>query len=842
MLHQIGAGALGPVFRAYQPSPGRLVAIKQFRLDLTPGTAENLVGALQQIVDADLTQPGIAAPIAAGLADGTPYLAMDFVAAESFDVVMREYGPAHAKEAFRLARQLGSALDSAAAIGAFHGALHPRDVLMAVDDVRLTGLGIAQVLESVGVPAPIRPPYAAPERTAGVAWDRRADTFSLAALVYEMLVGRKFATAERGAANGLASIQGVDTDRLGAVFARGLAESPQDRFGSAREFSDALERALVQPPSRAKASSALRKRGADTPPDARPLLADLPLEFDSDTAPVFHSELDDVLEMSTLDAALPPLVSSAVPDEMRLNVRLTEGQPSDPDLVGVDTRLDAALGAPLADLDLGSIHVEHFEQLGAVVDEAPILRLDALDDAAEAAIGATVPMTRDVELPETVSAEDGDGPTLRLDSLDNAMEVPLAESPAAPRHADSTPGNEVFASVPDAEDTFEQPTLRLDAAAEAAVSRTAATDDVAFIPAAMASTASEAMPLTSAGRVHSDPIGASLLSTEVDADPSGESDLASEVESPVPTYGTPFARSAPLGGGDGQGTGNWSILLGVVVGLLVGFAFGYGYGLWRFTGNVLTTASSESEVQASTPLPRGQAPATAQTPAPASAAQTVAPASSSQAGRSVQGSAPAGSPPRAPAAPAAPAAVPASARGSRGAAPPATPAAAARGAQNSRPPADGRLILRTTPAGARVTIDGRDVGITPLTTASLPPGQHVVRLAHQGYVAAERRVRIGSAQPAQSIDVELVARPAREIAASSAAPERTSGSLTFDSRPTGARVFVDEALLGTTPLQIDAITSGDHAVRFELDGFGPWSTTVRVVAGARTRVSGSLER
>ena len=141
-----------------------------------------------------------------------------------------------------------------------------------------------------------------------------------------------------------------------------------------------------------------------------------------------------------------------------------------------------------------------------------------------------------------------------------------------------------------------------------------------------------------------------------------------------------------------------------------------------------------------------------------------------------------------------------------------------------------------------MTIDGRDVGITPLTTASLAPGQHVVRLAHQGYVAAERRVRIGSDQPAQSIDVELVARPAREIAASSAEPERTSGSLTFDSRPAGARVFVDEALLGKTPLQIDAITSGDHAVRFELAGFGPWSTTVRVAAGARTRVSGSLER
>jgi hypothetical protein len=139
-----------------------------------------------------------------------------------------------------------------------------------------------------------------------------------------------------------------------------------------------------------------------------------------------------------------------------------------------------------------------------------------------------------------------------------------------------------------------------------------------------------------------------------------------------------------------------------------------------------------------------------------------------------------------------------------------------------------------------VTIDGKDAGLTPVTT-TLPPGFHVVRLAHQGYVTAQRRVRITS-QPAQPIDLELVARPAREVAATPAAPERASGSLVLDSRPTGARVYVDGALVGTTPMQIDAITGGDHAVRFEMDGFGPWSSTAKVTAGGKTRVSGSLER
>ena len=66
MLHQIGAGALGPVYRAYEPDRDRLVAVKLFRLDLPPERVHQLVGEFEQLIAADLEHAVIAAPLAGG--------------------------------------------------------------------------------------------------------------------------------------------------------------------------------------------------------------------------------------------------------------------------------------------------------------------------------------------------------------------------------------------------------------------------------------------------------------------------------------------------------------------------------------------------------------------------------------------------------------------------------------------------------------------------------------------------------------------------------------------------------------------------------------------------------
>ncbi len=71
---------------------------------------------------------------------------------------------------------------------------------------------------------------------------------------------------------------------------------------------------------------------------------------------------------------------------------------------------------------------------------------------------------------------------------------------------------------------------------------------------------------------------------------------------------------------------------------------------------------------------------------------------------------------------------------------------------------------------------------------------------------------------------------------------REPAALVVESRPRGARVFLDGRLVGQTPLTLPEVTPGEHAVRIDLVGYRRWVTTITTVAGERTRVAASLER
>jgi serine/threonine protein kinase len=244
VLHQIGAGALGLVFRAYEPDRDRLVAVKLFRLDLPPERVHKLVAEFEQLIAADLKHPAIATPLATGIDGVNAYLAQDYVTAESLDISMRENGPATVQDVLRVAASLAEGLDFAAARQILHGALHPRDVLISPDELRLVGLGVTRALECVGVTAPVRRPYTAPERINGGIWDRRADVFSLAAIMHELICGRRLAGTGAQAADAIPETAGGNLAKLRDVFACALADDMSARFATATEFSTALSRAF----------------------------------------------------------------------------------------------------------------------------------------------------------------------------------------------------------------------------------------------------------------------------------------------------------------------------------------------------------------------------------------------------------------------------------------------------------------------------------------------------------------------------------------------------------------------------------------------------------------------
>ena len=191
VLHQIGIGALGPVFRTYEPTRDRLVAVKVFRLDITPEQAQALADELTRAAEAGLFHPSIVEPIAAGVEGTVAYRAEEYVAAESLDVAMRHYAPAALDKALPFITQLAGAIDFARTAGVGHGALHLRDIFVTPDEARASGFGVVEALERVGLRAPVRRPYSAPERIAGRPWSTPADVFSLGAIAYELLTGRR---------------------------------------------------------------------------------------------------------------------------------------------------------------------------------------------------------------------------------------------------------------------------------------------------------------------------------------------------------------------------------------------------------------------------------------------------------------------------------------------------------------------------------------------------------------------------------------------------------------------------------------------------------------------------
>jgi hypothetical protein len=152
--------------------------------------------------------------------------------------------------------------------------------------------------------------------------------------------------------------------------------------------------------------------------------------------------------------------------------------------------------------------------------------------------------------------------------------------------------------------------------------------------------------------------------------------------------------------------------------------------------------------------------------------------------------------------------------------------------------AAGRLLVRSQPTGALVTIDGRHFGETPVVARGLAPGTYAVRVAHPGHVPRTERVTIRAASAVRTLDVTLARGLETSLAASTTTSAR--GAIDVDSRPRGARVIVDGRFVGLSPLRLADVGPGDHQVTLELGGYRSATGRVHVAAGRTAALATTL--
>ncbi|MFN2219859.1 MAG: serine/threonine-protein kinase, partial [Anaerolineae bacterium] len=196
IVEQIGRGGMATVFKAYQPSMDRYVAIKILPSYFTEDAS--FVGRFSQEARtlARLEHPHILPVHDYGEQEGTTYLVMRYVKAGTLKDLVTRGGPLDLKDVSRVMGQVGGALDYAHSQDVIHRDIKPSNVL--VDErgnTFLTDFGIAKLVAEtaqftasgavIGTPA-----YMSPEQGMGQPVDYRCDIYSLGVVLYELVTGQ----------------------------------------------------------------------------------------------------------------------------------------------------------------------------------------------------------------------------------------------------------------------------------------------------------------------------------------------------------------------------------------------------------------------------------------------------------------------------------------------------------------------------------------------------------------------------------------------------------------------------------------------------------------------------
>jgi serine/threonine protein kinase len=268
---QVGAGGMAVVFRARDERLGRLVALKILPPALAADAAFRRRFIAEARAAATVDDPHIIPIYEAGEADGVLFIAMRFVRGGDLRLVLEREGALPLGRVAGFISPVASALDAAHGAGLVHRDVKPANILVETrqgesDHVYLSDFGVSKgAVSSVSLTAAGHfvgtPDYSAPEQIQGGPVDGRTDQYALACVAYQLLTGVTPFERDQGMAVLLAHLSqpppsagSLRPDLPGAadeVLARGMAKVPDKRYGSCRDFADALREALGTAPATA---------------------------------------------------------------------------------------------------------------------------------------------------------------------------------------------------------------------------------------------------------------------------------------------------------------------------------------------------------------------------------------------------------------------------------------------------------------------------------------------------------------------------------------------------------------------------------------------------------------
>lgn len=264
IIAPIGYGAMGAVYKAFDPIIKRPVAVKTIRLDVPPASPDYRAFLERFTIEARtagrLSHPNIVTLYDVGhTEEKIPWLAMEYVDGETVAELLQ--GEKLKPEVvISLVSQIASALDYAHAEGVVHRDIKPSNVIVyAGEKVKVTDFGIAKLMDADATHSGLMmgtPSYMSPEQAMGEDLDGSTDIFSLGVVAFEMLSGQqpfpgnnvtsilyKLVHSDPIHPDNL-EVLGLLPDKWHEVFSRVLAKSPSERYPTAAAFVQNLELCL----------------------------------------------------------------------------------------------------------------------------------------------------------------------------------------------------------------------------------------------------------------------------------------------------------------------------------------------------------------------------------------------------------------------------------------------------------------------------------------------------------------------------------------------------------------------------------------------------------------------